>query len=164
MKRLLFKRLHLEKLLIVMVIVVCAICAYEIFGKRTVIPLTFEASQFCTNLVVACVEDNAHPGLVALGYNRKVFITTLDLEKTGVVNVQIVNCKTNAVVMKCVTGEMWDVDLPGCVHSGESCMMSIWAREKSGNSISSADDPDVELYDENSGRLLCALYVKRENL
>lgn len=40
-------------------------------------------------------------------------------------------------------------------------MMSIWKKESSGDTRSSADDPDVELYDEKSGRLLCALYVKR---
>ena len=164
MKRSMLGCLRLGKLLILMMIIVCAICAHEFLGKRMVIPLAFEASQFCTNRVVACVEDNAHPGLVVLGYNKKVFITALDLEKTGVVNVQMVNCMSNAVAMKCVSEEMWDVDLPGCVHPGERFMMSIWAKEIGGDSRSSVDNPDVELYDENSGRLLCALYVKSKNL
>ena len=161
MKRSVFKRQHLGRMLIWMMIIVCAICVYEVLGRRTVIPLTFETKQFCTNLVVTCVEDNAYPGLVVLGYNKKVFITALDLEETGVINVQMVNCMSNAVAMKCVAGEMWDVDLPRCVYPGERCMMSIWTKESSGDSRSSADNPDVELYDENSGRLLCALYVKR---
>ena len=161
MKRLVFERLHLGKLLILMLIIVCVICAYEVWVERTVVPLTLEASQFCTNHVVACVCDNAHPGFVVLGYNRKVSITALDLEKTGVINVQIVNCMSNAVAMKCVADEMWDVDILGRVHPRGSSMMSIWKKESSGDARRYADDPDVELYDEKNGCLLCALYVKR---
>ena len=40
-------------------------------------------------------------------------------------------------------------------------MMSIWKKECSGDTRRYADDPDVELYDEKNGCLLCALYVKR---
>ena len=161
MKRSIFECLHLGKSLILMLIIVCVICAYEVWVERTVVPLTLEASQFCTNHVVACVCDNAHPGFVVLGYNRKVSIIALDLEKTGFINVHIVNCMSNAVAMKCVADEMWDVDIPGRIYPGGSSMMSIWKKESSGDTRSSADDPDVELYDEKSGHLLCALYVKR---
>ena len=111
--------------------------------------------------MVACVCDNAHPGFVVLGYNRKVSIIALDLEKTGFINVHIVNCMSNAVAMKCVADEMWDVDIPGRIYPRGISMMSIWKKESSGDTRSSADDPDVELYDEKSGRLLCALYVKQ---
>ena len=161
MKRSIFECLHLGKSLILMLIIVCVICAYEVCVERTVVPLTLEASQFCTNHVVACVCDNAHPGFVVLGYNRKVSIIALDLEKTGFINVHIVNCMSNAVAMKCVADEMWDVDIPGRIYPRGISMMSIWKKESSGDTRSSADDPDVELYDEKSGRLLCALYVKR---
>lgn len=160
MKRSIFQCLHLGKLLILMLIVVCAICAYVVRVKRTVIPLTLEASQLCTNHVVSCAVDNAHPGFVAIGCNKKVTVIALDLEKTGVVNVQIVNCMSHAVALKCVADEMWDVDLPSYIHSGESGMMSIWAKESGGDSRISSDDPDIELYDENVGCLLCALYVR----
>lgn len=159
MKRFVFKYLRLGALLILVLIITCAVCAYEFLVKHAAIPLTLETSQFCTNHVVTCVVDNAHPGLVAIGYNKKVYITALDFEKTGAVNVQIVNCMPKNVAIKCVAKARWDIVFSGSIYPMGSSMMSIWERESGEDDRSSGDDPDIELYDEKSGCLLCELHI-----
>ena len=148
-----------------------AACGNRVLGvsmmcadRRIAISTMISPSQMCTNQVVLCKTDNAHPVFIALGYNRVVRIAVLDLQQTGCLNVIIVNCTSNSINLKSEAKRMWDVYMESAdIPPGESDLMIIERNECHDEILESAESPDVEIFD-LSGNNLCTLYIQHQHI
>ena len=146
-------------LVVIVFLGVSMMCA----DRRIAISTMISPSQMCTNQVVLCKTDNAHPVFIALGYNRVVRIAVLDLQQTGCLNIIIVNCTSNSLNLKSEAKRMWDVHMSADIAPGESDSMTICRNECHDEILESAESPDVEIFD-LSGNNLCTLYIQHHHI